>query len=166
MAELHWRGNVVRGNKDDGYSSKIKQKHSSSSQSIARCVPSRPEEGRVDLRSLFSGQHFSFLADEKESHKKLDEGNSGTNTSQTKSDATSVSVRERQGKKRSCFFFHWSNPQLSNRCDSAFYSSRTWEELERSWPEQRSAMKQLLRQSHRHAVRTARQRKGTNRTVT
>ena len=150
-----------------GYSSKIEQKYGSSlSQAITRCEPSRPEEVNVDLRSLFSGQHFSFLADESEGRQELDERDSGTTTSQTKLNATSVSVRERQRKKRCCFFFHWANPELSNRRDSSFSTSRTWQELERSWPKQRSAMKQLLRQSHRHAVRTARQRKRTNRTAT
>jgi hypothetical protein len=149
-----------------GYSSKPEHKQRSISfQSLTRCEPSRLE-GRVDLRSLFSGQLFSFLADGREGREEPGESESGTITSQTGSAANGVSVRAQQGETRSCFFFHWSNSELSNRCDYSFHTSRAREDLERGWPEQRSAMKQLLRQSHRHAVRTSRQKKRTNRTVT
>ena len=42
------------------------------------------------------------------------------------------------------YFFHWSNPELANRLECSFHTSRGREELERVWPDQRSAMKKLL----------------------
>ena len=141
-----------------------------SPQPLTHCEPSSPtrEEKKVDLRSLFSGQQFSFLEGEKEGLEEPAESDSGsrTTTSQAEPCVNSVSVEAQQRETQSLFFFHWSNPELSNRHDHSFHTSRAREELERGWPEKRSAMKQLIRHSHRHAVRTAGQRKRTHKTLT
>lgn len=141
--------------------------HSQDSQLFIYCDPFPRErnqldcEGRKDgdvgvqdLKGLFSGQQHSFLAGSSE-----DAGEySGTNASQVESHRK-VEVSE-DLHESSCFFFHWSKPELANRLEFAFHTSRSKEELERIWPDQRSAMKKLLRHSHRHA----RQRKRTQKT--
>lgn len=107
----------------------------------------------MDLKSLFSGQQFSFLAEERETSRK----SVGEEEEGERADVKElVSTVEGSNEERECLFFHWSNPDLTNRPDCAFYSSKQKQELERGWLTKRSAMRQLLRESHRQAVRAAR----------
>lgn len=109
-----------------------------------------------DLKSLFSGRQHSFLAGRSE-----DIGDYGGLIRQVEPFVKSrmVEVSGDCVQEKSYFFFHWSNPELANRLEYVFHTSRGREELERMWPDQRSTMKKLLRHSHRHALKTARQRR-------
>ena len=94
----------------------------------------------VDLKSLFSGQQFSFLPEEdRERHVEVP------------SSPHTIEATGQQEDPKTLFFFHWSTPSLSNREETLFTSQKTREELERGWSEQRAAMKSMLRKSHRQA---------------
>lgn len=114
--------------------------------------------GSRDLKGLFPGRQYSFLAGESK-----EIGEYGGLISRQVEPFVKSRMVEVSGdvQEKSYFFFHWSNPELANRLEYSFHVSRGREELERVWPDQRSAMKKLLRHSHRHALKTARQRKRT-----
>lgn len=123
------------------------------------CEAGKRNTGGVrDLKALFSGHQHSFLAGGSK-----DIGEYGGFISRQVEPFVKSRMVEVSGdvQEKSYFFFHWSNPELANRLEYAFHTSRGREELERVWPDQRSAMKKLLRHSHRHALKTARQRKRT-----
>ena len=116
------------------------------------------ERGRgvVDLKSLFSGQQFSFLTGEASQEEEGGEGE-GEGEGEERADVgEAVTDGVESSDKRELFFFHWCDTDLANREDCSFSSSRQREEVERNWRTQRSAMRQLLRQSHRQAVRATR----------
>ena len=113
------------------------------------CSPARKEKGysvAVDLKSLFLGQQFSFLREEEEDRQGV-----GQQAERASSPHSSEEVGH-QEESRTPFFFHWDAPNLSNRGETSFTSKRSREEQERAWPEQRTAMKSMLRKSHRQAT--------------
>ena len=120
-------------------------------------TPKEREEEEIkpiaDLKTLFSGKQFTFLEEEKCETFREKEDSEKVIEDYTNQEEQAVGER---GEPLS-FFFHWSRPDKANRLHYSFHSSKSREEMERVWPEQRSAMKQLLRQSHRHALRTNRQ---------
>ena len=111
------------------------------------------------LRSLFSGQQFSFLSGP------AGEGEvaGGEDASSDESVGRPMVGTSDTVMPNSLFFFHWARPGLANRTEHSFHATRSRDEWERVWPERRVAMKQLLRHSHRHAVKAARQRRRTQR---
>ena len=112
-----------------------------------RGTPSREHEGAGSgsLASLFSGQRFSFLP---EGAKEGPDASAGT---AHRPPARSTSDDHEQ--KRVCFFFHWQDSSLANRTDNSFLEPSDCRVVETAWPQHRTALKQLLRHSHRHAVR-------------
>lgn len=111
------------------------------------------EERGLDLKGLFSGQQFSFLAEKREASqepKKEEEEEERSGAGEAAAGGVGTS------DKRELFFFHWCNTDLANRLDCSYHSSRGREQLEQGWLKQRSDMRQLLRQSHRQAVRARR----------
>ena len=113
------------------------------------------------LRSLFSGQQFSFLSGPPGEGE--GEGAGGEDASSDESVGRPMEGTSDTVVPNSLFFFHWARPGLANRTEHSFHATRSRDEWERVWPERRVAMKQLLRHSHRHAVKAARQRKRTQR---
>ena len=103
----------------------------------------------VDLKNLFSGQQFSFLPQQ--------DGESpvAENGEQCISTMREVNGCGEQEEVQGRFFFHWCTPELSNRHDHSFHSKKSREEMERGWPEQRAAVKSMLRKSHRHTTQLA-----------
>lgn len=126
---------------------------------VGDCEGEKGNTGGVrDLKDLFSGRQHSFLADGSKAI-----GEYGGLISRQVEPFVKSRMVEVSGdvQEKSYFFFHWSNPELANRLECSFHTSRGREELERAWPDRRSAMKKLLRHSHHHALKTARQRKRT-----
>ena len=58
-----------------------------------------------------------------------------------------------------CLFFHSSIPRLRNRLDeNSFYRSQPLSELESSWPQRRTAMKQSFRKRRKDAMKMAKKK--------
>ena len=107
----------------------------------------------VNLKSLFSGQQFSFLPEE-----------DGENVEFECLGSPGPHVRReiaRQEGTQKPFFFHWSTSRLSNREECSFCSGKSRQELERRWSEQRQAIKSMLRKSHRQATQRHKHRPQT-----
>ena len=123
-----------------------------------------------DLSYLFSGHQFSFLpqSDEKEGENGGEEGGLGEELEKAPKMHSPDNMADRsQGgnesaeQARTLFFFHWGDPVLANRLDHSFHQTRSQRQLEQNWPARRLAAKQLLRHSHKHALRHAAQRRRT-----
>ena len=124
-----------------------------------------------NLSHLFSGQQFSFLPqrDEKEgektenvsSQKKYCRSHSSISDPDITTEGKLKDCEGSSNQPRTLFFFHWEDPQLANRQDISFHATKSREQLQQKWPFHRSAIKQLLRHSHKHALRYAAQRKRT-----
>ena len=108
---------------------------------------SRKHEGDESgsLASLFSGQPFSFLPEGAKGSLDASAGPRHLTHARIASDG--------HEQKRIWFFFHWHNSSLANRTENSFQKPSDCRGVDRVWPQHRSALKQLLRHSHRRAVR-------------
>ena len=97
----------------------------------------------VDPKTLFPDEQFFFLPN-LPNQEQLEGKAENTLT------ATDCSPTLPEEPASSPFFFHWHTLELCNREDHHFHN-KSKDKEEKGWADWRTALKNMLRKSHRHA---------------